>query len=53
VRIESDAQTFISLFQNPSAERFKELEKQKKIGVTSLTKKGSDAEGYIRRYLAG
>jgi len=53
VRIESDNQTFISLFQNPSAERFKELERQNKIRITSLTKKGNDAEGYIRRYLAG
>lgn len=53
VRIESDAQTFMSLFQNPSAELFKELEKQSKIRITSLTKKGNDAEGYIRRYLAG
>jgi hypothetical protein len=53
VRIESDAQTFISLFQNPSAELFRELERQSKIIITSLTKKGKDAEGYIRRYLAG
>jgi hypothetical protein len=52
VRIESDTQTFISLFQNPSAELFKELERQNKIRITSLTKKGNDAEGYIRRYLA-
>lgn len=53
VRIESDPQTFMSLFQNPSAELFKELERQNKIKITSLTKKGNDAEGYIRRYLAG
>ena len=53
VRIESDLQTFISLFQNPSVELFKELERQNKIRITSLTKKGMDAEGYIRRYLAG
>ncbi len=53
VRIESDNQTFISLFQNPSAERFKELEGQGRIRITSLTKKGKDAEGYIRRYLTG
>jgi len=53
VRIESDAQTFMSLFQNPSAERFKELESQGKTIITSLTKKGKDAEGYIRRYLTG
>jgi hypothetical protein len=53
VRIESDSQTFMSLFQNPSAELFKELERQNKIRITSLTKKGNDAEGYIRRYLAG
>ena len=53
VRIESDAQTFMSLFQSPSAELFNELERQRKIRITSLTKKGKDAEGYIRRYLAG
>ena len=53
VRIESDIQTFLSLVQNPSAERFKELERQGKIRITSLTKKGNDAEGYIRKYLAG
>jgi len=53
VRIESDAQTFISLFQNPSTELFNELERQRKIRIISLTKKGKDAEGYIRRYLAG
>jgi len=52
-RIESDPQTFMSLFQNPSAEMFKELERQNKIRITSITKKGKDAEGYIRRYLAG
>jgi hypothetical protein len=53
VRIESDTQTFISLFQNPSPDIFKELEKQNKIRIVSLTKKGNDAERYIRRYLAG
>jgi hypothetical protein len=53
LRIESDAQTFISLFQNPSKKLFNELEMQRKIRVISLTKKGRDAEGYIRRYLAG
>lgn len=53
VRIESDIQTFLSLVQNPSAERFKELERQGKIRITPLTKKGNDAEGYIRKYLAG
>jgi len=53
VRIESDAQTFISLFRNPSTELFNELERQRKIRIISLTKKGKDAEGYIRRYLAG
>jgi len=53
VRIESDAQTFISLFKSPSAALFKELEGQGKIKITSLTKKGKDAEGYIRKYLAG
>lgn len=53
VRIQSDPETFISLFQAPSPELFNELERQGKIRVTSLTKKGNDAEGYIRRYLAG
>jgi hypothetical protein len=53
LRIESDAQTFISLFRNPSTKLFNELEGQGKIRVISLTKKGKDAEGYIRRYLAG
>ena len=53
VRIESDGQTFRSLFRNPSHELFNELERQRKIRITSLTKKGKDAEGYIRRYLAG
>jgi hypothetical protein len=53
VRIESDGQTFMSLFRNPSAELFNELERQRKIRITSLTKKGKDAEGYIRRYFAG
>jgi hypothetical protein len=53
VRIESDSQTFLSLFQSSSAELFNELERQRKIRITSLTKKGKDAEGYIRRYLTG
>ena len=53
VRIESDAQTFMRLFKNPSAELFKELEDQGKIRITSLTKKGKDAEGYVRKYLTG
>ena len=53
VRIESDAQTFMSLFQNPNAKLFNELERQGRIRVTSITKKGSNAEGYIRRYLTG
>jgi len=53
VRIESDTQTFLSLFQNPSTELFKELEKQNRIRITALTKKGNDTEAYIRRYLAG
>jgi hypothetical protein len=52
VRIESDAQTFMNLFKNPSAELFKELERQRKIRVTPLTKKGNNAETYIRKYLA-
>jgi len=53
VRIESDPQTFMSLFQNPSAKLFNELERGSRIRITSITKKGSDAEGYIRRYLTG
>jgi hypothetical protein len=53
VRLESDAQTFMSLFRNPSAELFNELDRQGKVRVISLTKKGKDAEGYIRRYLVG
>jgi hypothetical protein len=53
LRIESDAQTFTSLFRNPSTILFNELESQRMIRVISLTKKGKDAEGYIRRYLAG
>jgi hypothetical protein len=53
VRIETDSQTFMFLFQNSSAERFNELERQGKIRITSLTKKGKDAEAYIRRHLAG
>jgi len=52
VRIESDAQTLTNLFQNPSAELFKGLEKQNRIRITSLTRKGRDAETYIRRYLS-
>ncbi|HXY83353.1 MAG TPA: hypothetical protein VEH56_06485 [Candidatus Saccharimonadales bacterium] len=51
VRIESDAQTFMSLFRNPSAEMFNELERQRRVRITSFTRKGKDAEGYIRRYL--
>jgi hypothetical protein len=53
VRIESDAQTLRNLFQNPSAELFKDLEKQNGIRITALTRKGRDAEAYIRRYLSG
>jgi len=53
VRIESDAQTLRNLFQNPSAELFKDLEEQKRIRITALTKKGRDAEAYIRHYLSG
>jgi len=53
VRIESDPETFVSLFRNPSVELLKELERQNKIRITSLTKKGNDAEAYIRRYLSG
>lgn len=52
MRIESDAETFKSLFQNPSTEAFNGLERENRIRITSLTKKGKDAEGYIRKYLA-
>jgi hypothetical protein len=52
VRIESDTQAFMSLFRNPSTELFNQLERQRKIRISSLTKKGRDAEGYIRSYLA-
>ena len=51
MRIESDSQTFMSLFKNPSTELFKELEGTHQVRITSLTRKGRDAEGYIRRYL--
>jgi hypothetical protein len=53
VRIASDAQTLRNLFQNPSADLFKDIEKQSRIRITALTKKGRDAESYIRRYLSG
>ena len=51
VRIESDAQTFASLFQNPNSELFNDLERRDKIRITPLTKKGKDVEAYIRRTL--
>ena len=53
VRIESDAQTLRNLFRNPDAELFKDLEKQNRITITALTKRGREAEAYIRRYLSG
>ena len=53
VRIESDARTIRNLFQNPGAELFKTLEKQNRIRITALTRKGRDAQTYIRRYLTG
>ena len=53
VRIESDAPTLGNLFQDPSAELFKDMEKQNRIRITALTKNGRDAESYIRRYLSG
>ena len=53
VRIESDAQTLRNLFENPNAELFKDLEKQSRITITALTKRGREAEAYIRRYLSG
>ena len=52
VRIESDAHTFMSLFKDPSTELFNELERKSRIRIMSLTGKGKNAEGYIRRYLA-
>lgn len=52
VVIESDPQTFMSLFQNPSTELFKDLESQNKIRIASITKKGKNAEAYARRYLS-
>ena len=51
VRIESDPQTFASLFQNPNSELFNDLERRGKIRITPLTKKGKDVEAYIRRTL--
>jgi len=53
VRIESDAQALRNLFQNPDAELFKDLERQNRITITALTKRGREAEAYIRRYLSG
>jgi len=53
LRIQTDAETLRAVFKHPSAELFAELEAQRRISITSLTKKGSDAEGYIRKYLAG
>ena len=53
VRIQTDAETLRTAFNNPSAELFEKLEAQGKISITSLTKKGSEAEGYIRKHLAG
>jgi hypothetical protein len=52
VRIESDPQTFMALFQNPSSELFNQLESESKIKITSLTEKGKQAEGYIRKHFA-
>ena len=52
VRIQTDAETLRTVFEHPSAELFAELEAQSKMSITSLTKKGSDAEGYIRKYFA-
>jgi len=51
VRIETDPQTFASLFQNPNSELFNDLERRGKIRITPLTKKGKDVEAYIRRTL--
>jgi len=52
VRLESDAQTLGELFQNPTPTRFKEMESRNMIRITACTRKGRDAEAYIRRYLA-
>lgn len=51
VRLESDAQTLDVLFQNPSPARFKEMESRNMIRIIALTRKGKEAEAYIRRYL--
>ena len=51
VRIGSDSQAFMSLFQNPSAELFKDLESRNMIRITALTPKGKDTEAYIRHFL--
>jgi hypothetical protein len=53
VRIESEAQILMNLFQNPDADLFKDLEEQNRITITAITKKGRDAEAYIRRYVSG
>jgi len=51
VRVESDAQTLGELFQNPSPDRFKEMESRSMIRIIACTQKGREAEAYIRRYL--
>lgn len=51
LRIESDVQTLRNLFQSPDPELFKNLEEKKRITITALTKKGRDAEAYIRHHL--
>jgi len=51
LRIESDAEMLRNLFENPDVDRFKDLEKQSRITITALTRKGIEAEAYIRRYL--
>ena len=53
LRIESDAEMLRNLFENPDVDRFKDLEKQSRITITALTRKGIEAEAYIRRYLNG
>jgi len=51
--IECDANTFAFLCQNPDINLFNELERCQKIKIVSVTKKGKNAEKYIRRYLTG
>lgn len=53
VRIESNAETLMNLFKNPSSELFRELESRNMIKINVLTQKGRDTEIYVRHYLGG